>query len=471
MRRLLSPSPSCSSSPAPARARRARQSLTFEAPARSARSPPSAPARSTRSTRFGVRSLRVILTWQRVAPGRRQVAAPGLRADRSRRLRLGRVRAADGRRQGARLVGAHDDLRARCRSGRRRPSATTSRGRARRRSRRSSTAVGRKFGDQVDTWAIWNEPNQPQFLRPQYARGGQARRRRGSTASSSSPGVRGLRKAGQGDDTILIGETSPRGNRNVVAPLRFLRGVLCLNRSTASARSAAPLPADGYAHHAYTTRQGPYFTPPPEGRRDDRRALAADEGAGPRAPRRRADQAPADLPHRVRHPVHARHAAGRVARSRSSTARSPSGSRGPTRASSAFSQYLLRDSEPTGPNEYGGFESGLRFADGKAKPSLARLPPAARRQAQRLEGLDLGPTCARRPARRPRRSRTPTAARSFKTLRTVKTDSRGYFQVSSTWRKGRRWNLTWEGQSGCPVGAYRSRRSSAQRVGRQARRR
>ena len=30
---------------------------------------------------------------------------------------------------------------------------------------------------------------------------------------------------------------------------------------------------------------------------------------------------------------------------------------------------------------------------------------------------------------------------AFKKLRTVKTDSRGYFTVSSTWRKNRRWNL------------------------------
>ena len=36
-----------------------------------------------------------------------------------------------------------------------------------------ATAVGRRYGDQVATWSIWNEPNQPQFLMPQY-RNGQA---------------------------------------------------------------------------------------------------------------------------------------------------------------------------------------------------------------------------------------------------------------------------------------------------------
>ena len=31
-----------------------------------------------------------------------------------------------------------------------------------------ATAVGRRYGDAVATWSIWNEPNQPQFLKPQY---------------------------------------------------------------------------------------------------------------------------------------------------------------------------------------------------------------------------------------------------------------------------------------------------------------
>ena len=49
----------------------------------------------------------------------------------------------------------------------------------------------------------------------------------------------------------------------------------------------------------------------------------------------------------------------------------------------AFSQYLLRDDEPRqgrpALQRYSGFESGLRTAGGKAKPSLDGLPAAARR--------------------------------------------------------------------------------------------
>ena len=139
------------------------------------------------------------------------------------------------------------------------------------------TAVGRKFGDQVGTWAIWNEPNQPQFLRPQYGNGGKAL----SPAIYRNlylAGQRGLKKAGQGGDTILLAETSPRGNSNVVPPLRFLRGMLCLNGKYQKRTKCKALDADGYAHHAYTTRQGPYFKPHGPVGRDDVTMSACSRG-------------------------------------------------------------------------------------------------------------------------------------------------------------------------------------------------
>jgi hypothetical protein len=40
--------------------------------------------------------------------------------------------------------------------------------------RRFVTAVGRRFGSDVSTWSIWNEPNHPRFLLPQYTRHGGA---------------------------------------------------------------------------------------------------------------------------------------------------------------------------------------------------------------------------------------------------------------------------------------------------------
>ena len=33
-----------------------------------------------------------------------------------------------------------------------------------------ATAVGRRYGARVGVWSIWNEPNHPQFLRPQFVK-------------------------------------------------------------------------------------------------------------------------------------------------------------------------------------------------------------------------------------------------------------------------------------------------------------
>src|SRR5436190_5933359 len=92
------------------------------------------------------------------------------------------------------------------------------------------TALARRYGAQVDMWSVWNEPNQPQFLMPQYRKG-----------KPYSPGLyrslyraayKGIRKVKSNKkDKILIGETSPRGNIHIVHPLRFLRGIACVNAS------------------------------------------------------------------------------------------------------------------------------------------------------------------------------------------------------------------------------------------------
>ena len=45
----------------------------------------------------------------------------------------------------------------------------------------------------------------------------------------------------------------------------------------------------------------------------------------------------------------------------------------------------------------------------------------------------------------------------FRVLRNVTTDARGYFLVRDAYRRGRRWNVTWQGMSGTPVASYESR--------------
>ena len=434
---------------APAAASRT-QSMTFEAP-RDLMSPDLRAGALEEINSFGVRSVRVIVTWKSVAPGADSAQRPDFEPTDPGAYDWGEYEpllAAIAARGWAVLMTITGPVPQWATQEKRdnltRPSASAFAA--------FVTAVGRKFGDRVDTWAIWNEPNQPQFLRPQYARGGRA-------ASPSiyrnlyRAGVRGLDKAGQGDDKVLIAETSPRGNSNVVAPLRFLRGMLCLDGRYRKRSNCGALDADGYAHHAYTTRQGPSFKPP---QKDDvtigalsRLTSALDRAQRAGALTKRLPiyltefgiQSTPDLQQGVslKQQVQYRAISERIAWNNPRVV--------------AFSQYLLTDSEPTGPKQYAGFESGLRFSDGRPKPSLKafRLPLAVKRTGSRVSIWGLV-----RPATGVT-SATITYADpggSFKALRTVRTDSRGYFTVSSTWRQGRRWNLTWEGQSGSPVEAY-----------------
>jgi hypothetical protein len=124
-------------------------------------------------------------------------------------------------------------------------------------------AVGKRFGRLVKLYSIWNEPNEPGFLRPQYV---------GKTLASAQiyrglflAGYAGLRASGNfAGMTVLMGETSPTGvaSQHVPAPLAFLRGVVCLNSSYRPVGHCGRLPAGGYAQHPYTDSQGPFEDPP-----------------------------------------------------------------------------------------------------------------------------------------------------------------------------------------------------------------
>lgn len=454
---------------APASANRS-QTMTFEAP-RDLLNAATRPAALEEMESLGVRSLRVILTWKDVAPAPTSAQRPNFEPTNPAAYDWGEydalMQAARARNWPVLLTisgpvpkwATKDKL-----DNLTRPSASAFAAFAQ--------AAGRHYGDQVDTWAIWNEPNQPQFLRPQFGKGGKALSPplyRGLYKAA----VRGLTKAGQGRDRILLGETSPRGTGRVVAPLRFLRGALCLNTRYVKRRDCGALPAGGYAHHAYTTRQGPFFRP---ANKDDvtigvlsRLTRALDRAHKAKAVTQKLSiyltefgiQSTPDTQSGVSlvKQVEYRAIAERIAYDNSRVV--------------AFSQYLLRDSDPTGPKQYGGFESGLRFANGRPKPSLPafRLPLAVKRNGSKVSIWGLvrpavgqppaGPTPVTAPGSGVTNATITYADRGssrFRTLKTVKTDSRGYFRLSSAYRAGRRWNVRWTTFSGTPVGAYRKPR-------------
>jgi len=122
----------------------------------------------------------------------------------------------------------------------------------------------------VARWSFSNEPNQPGWLRPQFAR------RRGVAYPAAAvtyramvrAGLRGLRATGHGADQTLLGETSPIGRltgrlaTRPVPPAAFIRTLLCIDAAgralrgraarRAGCRRFAPLRVTGFAHHPYT---------------------------------------------------------------------------------------------------------------------------------------------------------------------------------------------------------------------------
>jgi Cellulase (glycosyl hydrolase family 5) len=312
-----------------------------------------------------------------------------------------------------------------------------------------ATAVGRRYGDRVGVWSIWNEPNHPDFLRPQFEH-----------KHAKSPriyrnlflaGQRGLRASGNGADTLLFGETAPRGTPRVVAPLAFLRGALCLNRTYHRRGHCKRLAAGGYAHHAYTTRVGPRFRPPDH---DDvtigvlsrlthaldraGRAGAIPRGLGVYLTEFGIQSTPdpfvgVTLARQAEYLAIAEHMAYVNPRVKS------------------FSQYLLDDDKPRKGRRverYSGFESGLRRSDGRAKPAYSafRLPLAA--EAYGRSDVLWGRV-------RPLAAKTQVTilasrrkGKPFKPLRTVTTNHRGVFGLRAKHHDKQRYRVQWTAPGG-----------------------
>jgi hypothetical protein len=136
----------------------------------------------------------------------------------------------------------------------------------------------------VSFWSIWNEPNQPGWLAPQWQDTG------GGRVVESAVLYRGYVNAGWGalvrsghgpsGDTILIGELAPEGSegptytyRSPIPPMPFLRALYCVDAAyrplTGPAAAALACPrtggaaafvaanpglfdASGFAHHPYS---------------------------------------------------------------------------------------------------------------------------------------------------------------------------------------------------------------------------
>jgi hypothetical protein len=315
------------------------------------------------------------------------------------------------------------------------------------------TALSKHFGPEVARWSIWNEPNHPQFLLPQYDskhRPVSPKVYRGLYAAA----LRGLAAAGD-TKPVLMGETAPTGTGKDVAPLTFLRGALCLSDSYKMSKGCVKLRVDGYAHHAYTTRSGPTYKPP--GPNDvmigslSRLVTALDKAA-------KAGAVAKSLPiyltefgiQSTPDPVFGV-SFQRQAEYRSYAERlayyNP--------RVKAFSQYLLTDDLPvagkTGAAKYGGFESGLRTSAGKEKDSYEgfRLPLVAKEGTSKSKVTLWGLVRPAKGAAKVVVQVRPSHGGTFTTVKTVTTNSKGYWTLSaSRGTSAREWRVRWTDPSG-----------------------
>jgi hypothetical protein len=118
----------------------------------------------------------------------------------------------------------------------------------------------------VSFWSIWNEPNYGQNLAPQAIQRSTIEVAPRLYRKLLDAGWSALGATGHGRDTILIGETAPRGqtsgdqpgNFSGMVPLRFIRALYCLDtglqplRGTAATERGCPADAAGSARFAAT---------------------------------------------------------------------------------------------------------------------------------------------------------------------------------------------------------------------------
>jgi hypothetical protein len=134
----------------------------------------------------------------------------------------------------------------------------------------------------VNYWSIWNEPNQGAWLAPQWGIDPRNTRKFVETSpriyrSLVDAAYDALQVTGHGQDTLLVGETAPkgvkkRGETRQMSPLRFIRQLYCLDsnlqfeqgtsaqlrgcpvsdpRGKFIAQHPALFKMTGYAHHPY----------------------------------------------------------------------------------------------------------------------------------------------------------------------------------------------------------------------------
>jgi len=331
-------------------------------------------------------------------------------------------------------------------------------------------AVGKRYGGgpgsvgNVRFISLVNEPNVPLFLNAA----------KGQSQKAVAPLYRQLIEAGQAGlaasgwhRQLLIGETGPSPPGTARDPVPFLQRTLCLSKRFKPVGHCAPLTVAGWAHHPYSFGVPPFQKPLNPGQisydnlKQLQRALNKAHRAGAL---------------RTRTPIYS---------TEFGYPSKPDTSFGVPRQQQAefdsiaeymsynspgvasYAQYLMRDDRP-GSGANGAFASGLcpfnapDRADSLysglqgigCKPAFAafRTPLVVRASGKRVTIWGhVRPAAGATQVRIRIRDR----GGKVKVLRTVTTDTAGYFSFKSKNRPGRRWGVSWHRLKGPLVHAYR----------------
>jgi hypothetical protein len=291
------------------------------------------------------------------------------------------------------------------------------------------------FAGRVHRYILWNEPNLPFWLQPQSSctRSGcspVAPHVYRNLVNAAAPAIRAVDPSAE----LFVGALAPRGDsgrgtESALHPLTFLRALGCVNRSYHRIHSGScahfhPLKATALAYHPHSVTYAPT------------RAFPSSDDANLASLGR--------LEHvvdRLRHAGRLRIGGGLWLDEYGYQTNPPDQylgvspavqdrwlQEGAYRASrdprvKLLTQYVWTDEPATRRTAYSGWQSGLRYANGRAKPALAHFPvPFFLDAARSLLWGQVRPGGSH-PVLVQRRTRGGT----WSTVARVTTDARGYF--------------------------------------------
>lgn len=299
--------------------------------------------------------------------------------------------------------------------------------------------VAERYADRVDTYIVWNEPNLGGWLRPQAACFGKVCNSVSphlyrDLVNAAYPAIHGADRTAK----VLIGAMSSRGSRLTTensnhTPLAFLRALGCVDakfkkQSTGRCKGFKAPTADGFAFHPHGVLAAPEKVFP---NKDDvsiasLSRLTSTLDKLQKAKRLKSTTSKLGLyldefGYQTNPPdkftgITLTQQDQWLQRAAYQAWRNP--------RVKLFAQYLWYDEPRSLNSENGGWQSGLRFTDGRAKPALKHfaMPFAIDAGKGRLWGQ-----VRTRETRSVKVQRRLAGSSSWKTIGTRKTDSQGYW--------------------------------------------